>query len=102
MTHCKFARRVRPDRRIARQSLLDALLVHAEPCSFAASAYATHDAPKAALNEVFDEEILDEEILQSNIGRLSLTFQSSSLRDILAASSAPPPSLPIAILKGAG
>jgi hypothetical protein len=103
MTHFKFAhRRVRAERRIARQSLLDDALIHAEPWSFISSTSATQDPPTAALKEVFDQEILDEQILQSNIRRLSLAFQISSLRDILAASAAPPPPLPIAILRGTG
>jgi hypothetical protein len=103
MTNFKFARSlVSAERRIVRQSLLDAVLIHAEPWSFASSSSATKDPPKAAHKEVFDQEILDEQILQSNIRRLSCAFQGSSLRDILAASDAPPPPLPTAILRGAG
>ena len=103
MTDFNFAHRhVRAERRIARQSLLDAVLIQAEPWSFTPFTSATQDPPKAIHQEVFDQEILDEQILQSNIRRLSLAFQSSSLRDIFAASAAPPPPLPIAILRGAG
>ncbi|KAJ1477863.1 hypothetical protein T484DRAFT_1905574 [Baffinella frigidus] len=94
MPHLK--RRVCPARRIARQALLDAVL-DAEPWSSTSSTSATQDAPKTAHNEDQADEVLDEEILHHSIGKLSLTFQSSSLRDILAASAAPPPRLPIAI-----
>ncbi|KAJ1479771.1 hypothetical protein T484DRAFT_1812972 [Baffinella frigidus] len=97
MTHLEFARRVPAERRITRQALLDAMLVHVEPWSFTSSTSATQDAPNAAHNENQAEEVLDEEILHDSIRKLSLTFQSSSLRDILAASAAPPPLLPIAI-----
>ncbi|KAJ1466706.1 hypothetical protein T484DRAFT_1860941 [Baffinella frigidus] len=100
MPSLKFARRVPAERRIVRQALLDAVL-DAEPWSSTSSTSATQDSLKTAHNEDQADEVLDAEILHHSIGKLSLTFQSSSLRDILAASAAPPPRLPNAISRGA-
>jgi hypothetical protein len=109
MKHLRFARRVRVERRIARQALLDAVLGEDwEPWSCASCSSATQDAPEAVHSEVFGEEAHNEdqteEFLRSNIRKLSLTgkFQNSSLRNILTATATSPPPLPIAILRGAG
>ena len=76
------------ERRTARKALLDAVLGEdLEPWSFAPCSSATEDAPQAA----DDEEVLDVEILQSNVRKLSGTFHSDELSEILAASTAPPP-----------
>ncbi|KAJ1492373.1 hypothetical protein T484DRAFT_1742478 [Baffinella frigidus] len=73
MTH--FVRSVKPspERRIARKTLLDAMLSHVEPWSCISCSSVAQDVH-------------------------SMTFQSSSLHDILATSTSPPPKLPIATL----
>jgi hypothetical protein len=96
MTHqCEFVRRASFQRRIEREALLDDVLSHAEACSFSTcSSSATEVAPEAACNE--DQTA---EFHRTSISKLSLTFQmrqSTPLRDILAASAAPPLPLPIA------
>ena len=88
---CEFVRRASTERRIAREALLDDVLGHVEASSFSACSSATDDAPQAAHNE--DQT---EEFLRTSISKLSFTFQSSSLRDILPASVGPATPLAIA------
>ncbi|KAJ1476301.1 hypothetical protein T484DRAFT_3642832 [Baffinella frigidus] len=103
MTDHEFIRRVSSERRIAREALLDAVLSDKEPWSCIASSSTPEDALEAAHTEDQIEAVLEERILHSNITRLSRTFHGSSLLDIFAACTGPPPSpLPIACSGSAG
>ena len=75
------------ERRIARETLFDAVLGEdIEPWSCSSSS-TTEDISETA----YTEEVLNEEILQSNIRKLSLGFDNDELSDILAAAAPPPP-----------